>query len=312
MVDAIEITDMHRRFGRTEALCGLNLHIPAGCVYGLMGRNGSGKSTALRILMGLVRPDRGRALVLGHDLSNATAGQRAQVSYVAQGQRLPGWMTADQLDTYCACFSARWDQSYLRELCRRWGIPRGLAVATLSGGTQRKLALALGLAARAQVLLLDEPAAGLDPVARRELLDALVEVLSDGRSETVLLCTHLVSDLERLAERVGVIDGGRLTLEGRLDDWQTRISRVQIVYPDVAMPTTTLLPRVLRSQREGLVQTAVVDGLDATILAALRAQPGLRVVQSAVSLEDIVIAVLGPSAVPEAAIPLTTPAFVET
>jgi ABC-2 type transport system ATP-binding protein len=295
MGDAIAITDLHRRFGQTLALFGLDLHIPAGCVYGLMGRNGAGKSTALRILMGLVRPDRGQALVLGYDLSQATTAQRAQVAYVAQGQRLPGWMTADQLDAYCACFTARWDRDYLRELCRRWAIPRTVPVSSLSGGTQRKLSLVLGLAARAQVLLLDEPAAGLDPVARRELLDALVEVLSDGRGATVVICTHLVADLERLAERVGVIDGGRLALEGRLDDWQTRISRVQIVYPDAATPSTTLLPRIIRSQREGMVQTVIADGVEEAILDALRAQPGVRVVRSAVSLEDVVIAVLGPS-----------------
>ncbi len=168
----IQAIDLTKTFpGGTVAVSGLDLQIERGAIYGLMGRNGAGKTTALRLLMGLLRPDHGSARVLGEDLWKASRSVRARVGYVSQTEQLPSWMTLEELSRYASTFYDVWNVRLARELAGRWSLPQKRPVGRLSNGEQRKVAILLALAPQPDVLLLDEPAAGLDPFSRRELVD---------------------------------------------------------------------------------------------------------------------------------------------
>jgi len=293
----ITVSNLVKRFGKQEpAVNDLSLTVPPGTVYGLIGRNGAGKTTALRILMGLLRPDRGAAHVLGYPLWDAPASVKERVTYVSQEQQLYGGMTVSQLSAYLAHFYTRWDNAYLHQLAERFQLPVDQPVFSLSGGQRRQVAILLALAPRPDVVLMDEPAAGLDPIARRQLIEELVDCLSDRPEMTVILSTHIIADIERLAEHVGIMDKGRLVASSRLDDLQARTRRVQVIFDGSAPPAGFVVPGAVRTAVEGPVVTAIARIDQESALDALRAQPGLRVQTFPLSLEDVFIEMLGPEA----------------
>jgi ABC-2 type transport system ATP-binding protein len=288
MKTAIETQDLTKTFrGSVVAVTGLDMGVPSGAFYGLIGRNGAGKTTALRLLMGLSRPDSGWGRILGWDLWEAPARTRQKVAYVAQNLQLPAWMTLENLSFTHAHFYDRWNGDWARRLARQWELPWGRPVGQLSGGQQRQAAIVLALAARPAVLILDEPAAGLDPLARRELLSSLVDALCQGEGCTVLFSTHLISDLERIADHVGVMDRGRLVVAGRLEALLQTTRRVQVVFDQSEVPAGFTIPGARRSRVEGPVATAVVHVTHEDQLQSLRQQPGLRVSVFPMSLEEI-------------------------
>lgn len=290
MQPTIEAHDLSKSFpGGVVAVQGLDLEVRPGAVYGLIGRNGAGKTTTIRLLAGLLRPDRGRALILGHDFWTAPRSIRQRVAYVSQAQQLPGWMTLAELCRYVSHFYETWDGGLAESLVQRWELPWRHPVATLSGGEQRQAALVLALAARPEVLLLDEPAAGLDPVARRSLLSSLIEGLSRGAGCTVLLSTHLISDLERVADHIGIMDRGRITRTARLDDLLQTIRRVQVVFDGPAPPAGFSIPGALRTETAGPVVTAIVQLAGDAELEALRQVPDARVNVFPLGLEEIFV-----------------------
>jgi len=289
---AIQAQHLVKRFrGGVTAVDGVDLEIPRGAVYGLIGRNGAGKTTLLRLMMGLLRPSEGSVRVLGAELLDAPRAHRARVAYVSQQQPLPAWMTLDELGRYLSHFYDAWDPVYARALADRFGLEDDRPIGAMSGGEQRKASLLLALAARPEVLLLDEPAAGLDPIARRGLIEELVDVLASGRDCTVVLSTHIIADLERIAESVGIMDRGRLVASDRLDALQSGTRRVQVIVE--GEPRAVEIPGALRTTREGPVTTAIVRLSDPSALDKLGATPGLRVNVFPLGLEDIFVELFG-------------------
>ena len=292
--NVIEANGLYKSFpGGVHALRGLDLAVPAGTVYGLVGRNGAGKTTALRLVMGLLRPTSGGARVLGADMRTASRAHRAQVTYVSQGQTLPGALTIGELAFSISHFYPSWDDALASELARRFELPTDRPVGTLSGGQQREAAMALAFSARPRALVLDEPAAGLDPVARRRFLEALIDLLAQNESAAVLLSTHILADLERLATRIGFLDGGRLVRESELDDLKSRFRRLQVVFENGAPPAGWRLPGVIRQRAEGAVVTGLVEIENPAAIENLRRTPGLRVTEVPINLEDLTIELLG-------------------
>ncbi|MEK7676983.1 MAG: ABC transporter ATP-binding protein [Verrucomicrobiota bacterium] len=290
----IEAANLTKTFaGEVVAVSGLDLQVERGTVYGLIGRNGAGKTTTLRLLMGLLTPSQGTAEILGQDLRTASLSERSRVAYVSQSQQLPGWMTLNELCRYASHFYPKWDFSLAVDLARRWDLNGDRSIAQLSGGEQRKAAILVALAPRPEVLLLDEPAAGLDPAARRELINELIDLLSQGHGCTVLFSTHILSDLERIAEWVGILDRGRLLVNGRLDELQSRMQRVQIIFPGDAPPLTVSIPGAVSCQVSGPVVTAVTQLVDAEHLESIRRWPGVRVQVFPLGLEEIFIEMVG-------------------
>lgn len=289
---AIEAQGLVKRFrGGVTAVDRVDLAIPKGTVYGLIGRNGAGKTTLLRLMMGLLRPSEGAVRVLGAELGSAPRAHRARVAYVSQQQPLPDWMTLEELCAYLAHFYEAWDPAYAQALAARFRLAADRPLGAFSGGEQRKAALLLALAARPEVLLLDEPAAGLDPIARRELIEELVDVLASGRECTVVLSTHIIADLERIAESIGIMDHGRIVASDRLDALQTGTKRVQVVVEGDPRPVE--IPGAVRTTTEGPVTTAIVRLSDPSALEKLRSTPGLRVNVFPLGLEDIFVELFG-------------------
>src|SRR6266536_846256 len=271
----------------------LDLEVERGAVYGLMGRNGSGKTTTLRLLLGLLQPDHGRARVLGWDFWRAPRSVRTRAAYVSQTQQLPASRSLEELNRCLKRFNEQWDQSHARALANAWGLPWKRPLGCLSSGEQRKAAILLAFAGRPEVLVLDEPASGFDLVARRELLEQIVEVITQSDGCTVLLSTHNVSDLERVGEYVGVIDGGRMALSARLEDLLIQTRRVQVIFEDDEAPPNFSVPGAIHSRQAGSVVNAVVRLVDGRELDALRDSGNVRIQVFPIGLEEMFLELFG-------------------
>ncbi len=213
---AIETSDLGKRFGRLWALQHCSIEVPAGRVSGLVGSNGAGKTTLLRLLAGLSRPSEGSASVAGHRPGDDRAFLK-DIGYLAQEVPLyRRWDAADHL-AFGAHMNPVWDESLTREHLRRLRIPLDRPMEKLSGGMRAQVALALALGKRPRVLLLDEPVAALDPLARREFLSSLVGAVADG-GVTVLLSSHLLPDLERVCDHLILIADARPVICAEIDD----------------------------------------------------------------------------------------------
>ena len=271
----------------------LDLKVERGAVYGLMGRNGSGKTTTLRLLLGLLQPDRGRARVLGWDFWRAPRSVRTRAAYVSQTQQLPAGRSLEELDRCLRRFNEQWDPSHARALANAWGLPWKRPLGCLSSGEQRKAAMLLAFAGRPEVLVLDEPAAGFDLVARRELVAQIVDAITQGDGCTVLLSTHLIGDLERVADHIGIIDSGRMAISAPLEDLLNRTKRVQVIFQDEDPPVYFAIPGALRTRRAGPVVNAIVQWADRGELNALRDSTSARVQVFPMGLEEIFIELFG-------------------
>lgn len=287
---ALEAVNLSKTFpGGIVGVNDLNLQVHRGAVFGLIGRNGVGKTTTLRLLMGLLRADRGTALVMGREMATADRAFRSRVAYVSQFQQMHAWMTVGELCRYASHFYDSWDNDTARRLAKNWDLPWDRQIGLLSGGQQRKAAILTAFAARPEILLLDEPAAGLDAVARRELIDAIIELLAREGGCTVLFSTHIISDLERVAEYVGIMDHGHVASSIRLDDLLQSTRRVQVVFDTPVPPAGFVIPGALRQEISGPVVTAVVRIENGLQLESIRQMPGVRMQVFPLPLEEVFI-----------------------
>lgn len=213
----ILIRDVTLRYGRTTALDRLDLHVPEGSVYALLGRNGSGKSSLVRALLGLRRPDGGIVELDGLDPWQARHRLMSRLAATPETPDAPPAMRVDALGKFVGSFHRRWDAAGFRARLDRFGIPLAKRFGTLSRGQKGLVMLSLALAQRPELLLLDDPTLGLDPVARRFVFDELIGELAD-RGTTVLLTTHDLEGIERIATHVGILSKGKLLVEGELEE----------------------------------------------------------------------------------------------
>ena len=229
----LQARGISKRYDGRPVLNAVDFTLPEGAVLGLIGRNGAGKSTLIRALMGLIEVDAGSATVLGEPALAMGDRVKEQLGYVPQQPDALGWLRIDEMFALLSGFYPRWDQAYVDSQLERARLPRDRALAKLSPGERQHVALIRALAVRPRLLVLDEPAAALDPVARRELLREIA--LRAGESGTsVLFSTHIVSDLERVASHVAFLHEGRLLLQAPLDDLKERYARLWL--PGTASP----------------------------------------------------------------------------
>lgn len=222
----LAIESLQKRYGRLPVLRGLTLGVREGEVYGFLGRNGAGKSTTIRIVMGITKADSGKVRLFGEDLSHKSqVGLRQRVGYVAQEQNVYSWMTPRSLSRFLRGLYPTWDQAEFDRLVDRLDLPKKRKVGTFSGGMKVKLALASALAHRPKLLVLDEPTAGLDPVARREFLE-IVRGQAEATGCTTFFSTHLIDEVEVAAHRVGIVDDGATRFEGTVRELAARFRRV--------------------------------------------------------------------------------------
>ena len=224
-MNAVQLHNITHRYGKVLALDGLSLTVQQGEMFGFLGRNGAGKTTTLKLLMGLLRPDSGAIAVLGQPVARMPACLKQRIGYVCQEPNFYPWMTADQLGSFVGSFYPKWDAPEFQRLLRLLDVPRDRRAAEMSGGTRTKLGLALALAPRPELLLLDEPTAGLDPVARREFNDQL-QALQREQGTTVMFSSHLVGEVEQMAQRVGIVQAGSCRFEGEVGALRASVRRI--------------------------------------------------------------------------------------
>ncbi|MGQ0612594.1 MAG: ABC transporter ATP-binding protein [Planctomycetaceae bacterium] len=274
-------------YGTTKALDALTLEVPAGCVFALLGRNGAGKTTAIKCLLGFLPPTRGRARILGHAAAALPPEARGRIGYVAEGQRLVPWMRVRELAAYQRASFPRFDAELCDAHLRRLGLPLKRRVFQLSRGMRAQLALALALAQRPELVVLDDPAMGLDAVVRREFLDVMIDLIAEEGS-TVLFSSHILTDVERVADRVAILDRGVLRVDATLDELKRRVRRFHAHFDGEAPPPPPL-PGLLRAhrRRSELVLT-VVDGA-ASVEPACRKLGARAVEAEPLGLEDLFV-----------------------
>src|SRR5262245_49451410 len=201
----VQVKSLTRRFGAKTALENVNLTLPRGIVFGLVGANGAGKTTLIKHVLGLLKAQTGSVRVFGRDPVADPAGVLARIGYVSEEHDMPGWMSVWELMRYTQAFLPSWDSAYAQGLRDRFELHPAATVKDLSKGQRARVGLLVALAHRPELLVLDEPSAGLDPIVRRDILEAIVRAIADeGRS--VLFSSHLLHEVERVSDHVTMID----------------------------------------------------------------------------------------------------------
>lgn len=261
-------------YGSHEVLRGVDLQVPRGQVLGLIGRNGAGKSSLIACLLGLLRPQDGQARLFGAPALALDDARKQQLGYVPQQPQSFGWMKVGQLMTYLAQLYPQWQRPHANALLKRWDLDPAQPIGKLSPGQAQRLAVVRALAPRPALLVLDEPASALDPVARRELLRDIVEQAVDNGT-TVLFSSHITSDLERVASHIAFLHEGRLLLNQPLDGLKSQTMRLLVPAASAAQLPTCLPGELVRkpladggmrlviSQRKGWQELLAIKGVHA-------------------------------------------------
>ncbi|HSC58361.1 MAG TPA: ABC transporter ATP-binding protein, partial [Gemmatimonadales bacterium] len=224
---AIETRGLGLRLGRNFALTDVSLAVPAGAIYGFLGPNGSGKTTTIRTLLGLYPGFRGSVSVLGMQVPARLPDVLGRTGYVPERPHLYRTLTVAQSLEFHSAFHPRWDRSWVAELAAHFGLVSGAEIGSLSKGETAKLMLLQALGQKPELLALDEPTDGLDPVVRRDVLAALLEYVERTHA-TVFISSHLVHELERICDWVGVMDQGRLVAQVRMEAFKHGIKRIRV------------------------------------------------------------------------------------
>lgn len=282
----IEISGLTKRFDYTEALADVNLQIHPGRIVGLLGANGSGKSTLIRHMIGLYLPDEGDCYTLGSDASNLGADQLQRIGYVHQEGELLDWMTAGQMVGYVAAHYRKWNKCLEEEYCSRFDLPLDGRVGAMSPGQRQKLAILLAIGHEPDLLILDEPAAALDPIARRRFLDLLLGIIQDPE-RTVIISSHILSDVEKVIDHVLVMNTGRLIVDCGFDDLREGYCRARVMSLDGELPDPLPFANYLECDRDRYQAMLAIRAEEKAALTGSATDHNLNLEFMPVPLEDI-------------------------
>ena len=287
----IEIDHLTKYYGRREIVRDLSWQVPSGSIYGFLGRNGMGKTTTIRILLGLEDPTRGQSRVFGEDSRHLSPATRARIGYLPEGHHVYGWMTVKECGQFQASYFPNWNQDIFEAVITHFRLSAKMKSGHLSRGQRAGLCLAMTLAPEPELLILDDPALGLDPVARRSLLQSMLYVTRQPE-RTILFSSHLLSDVERVADRIIVLDGGVVRADCTVEAFRERLRHYVLKFRDTP-PATPPVPGLLESFRTDheLAMTIANPSADTeTRLAALQPD-SLEPVE--MTLEDAFISYVG-------------------
>lgn len=282
---AIDVSHLRKQFGSKVVLNDVTLKIPRGQITGLLGLNGAGKSTLIKCLLGLLRPTSGSVTVLGKDAWYLEDQQKMRLGYVPQEVSLYPWMTVRQIVNYVSAFYSNWDNAWSDELLRRWELPLTDRFGPLSVGQKQKLALVLALGHRPDLLILDEPVASLDPVARRWFLESILEMASDER-HTVLFSTHITSDLERVASHVALMKEGVILFHDELDTLKDQVKRLRLETAS-DLPQSFSVQGALRTEVHGRNAIVTVPSASTALVDELQDRWSAQIAVEDLNLEEI-------------------------
>ena len=309
MEPVIRLDHVTKRYGSQTALDEVTLDVPPGVVFALLGENGAGKTTAIRVLLGLTDPDSGKATVLGLDSTKHGHAIRSRVGYVPERPTLYEWMTVTEIGWFTAGFyGSGFFQRYLH-LAADYQLPLKRQIKSLSKGMRAKVSLSLALAHEPELLILDEPTSGLDTLVRREFLEGMVDIAAAGR--TVLLSSHQIGEVERVADIVAILREGKLILVERLETLKDEIRELNIALAADTAPVPPIAGQILSARRHRQQWQGLVRGMSEASLAALEEHESIEELRIRTpSLEEIFVAYLkldkpnaGQSAAQEAVTP---------
>jgi ABC-2 type transport system ATP-binding protein len=286
----IRTRDLVKRFGHHEALRGISMQVPEGSVFALLGPNGAGKTTAIKVLMNIQEPTSGTAEVLGVDSRRLGADQLAQIGYVSENQKLPGWMRVDRFLSYLKPFYPTWNDADAADLVRAYELPLTRRLKHLSRGMRVKALLAASLAYRPRLIVLDEPFSGLDVLVREQLIESVVERTPEA---TVLLASHDLGEIESFATHVGYLNEGRLEFIEEMSAMTARFREVEITL-DGPVPLPRDLPQSWLCPEQNSVLVRFTDSRfdpDRSSDEIRRIFPGVRdITARSMSLRGMMIA----------------------
>lgn len=293
MADAltIETTALRKTYSgadTVEALRGVDLRVPAGSIFGLLGKNGAGKTTTIKVLLGMARPTAGEARVFGLPAGSPTASVaiRRRTGFVSEEKELYGSMTVEEMIRFTAGFFPRWSRDLEQRYTRSFDLPLLRKIKALSRGTRTKLALLLALCRGAELLVLDEPTSGLDPAMTEEVLQTLVRHVADG-GVTIFFSSHQISEVDQIADHVAIVDRGSIVASGPLDELREQFRRVQLVFSGEAPDVRLRAPGVQRVARKGRVLTVFARSGAEAIVAEAQALNAVSIDVMPVTLKDI-------------------------
>jgi ABC-2 type transport system ATP-binding protein len=281
------IGNLVKYFDGRCVLDGIDLKIPRGSIYGLLGRNGAGKTTLIRILLGLEEPTRGQALVFDVSGRQLTARQKHNIGYVAEGHHLIGYYTPYKMMTTCRAMCRKWDMPTFDKLRNLFNIPMDRKIKQLSTGMRAQLNLAIALAMDPELLILDDPTLGLDTIVRRQFLELAIEVIQkEGR--TILFSSHILGDVERISDRIGVLVAGKLVVDCELEELKRRIRKFRVIFP-VSPPDNLFLTEIIKTQRQGRELHLTTANWNTQKHKIIETYNPETIVEVPMSLEDIFI-----------------------
>jgi ABC-2 type transport system ATP-binding protein len=258
MSDVIATHRLTKYYDGRPAVDGLDLRVPQGTVYGLLGRNAAGKSTAIKMLLGMVHPDRGRAELFGEDSERLRPQTRARIAYLAEGHPLYRWMTVGQAVRFTRPFHPTWNGRLLEQILDHFGLSPRAKIRRLSNGQRAQVSLALAVAAEPELLILDDPTIGLDTVVRRDFLGSLIQIIQ-RRGRTILFSSHILGDVERVADRIGILVDGVLRVDCPTEHFKDSIRKVVLDFPGQPPPFPAC-PGLVSSQQVGRTLEVVIVG----------------------------------------------------
>jgi ABC-2 type transport system ATP-binding protein len=288
---AIETDALTKRFRKLTAVDGVDLRVPWGSVYGFLGRNGAGKTTTISMLLGLLRPTSGKATVLGHSAKTDPVKIRAEIGYVPEKQIMYDWMTVEEILWFTSRFYKSWNEELASDLVGRFKLDPKRKLKHLSRGMVAEVCLILALAPEPRLLILDDPTSGMDPVVRREFLENIVDIVRD-KKRTVFFSSHILTDIERVADWVGILKDGHMLVQSETDKLKLKMRKIAAKFKGDA-PRELDMGEPLRIQSDGSSLTATFTDYKDDIPEKLRGMGATAVEVMDLSLDDIFVEYLG-------------------
>jgi len=284
---AVQTRNLVKYYDGRCVLDDINLCVPRGCIYGLLGRNGIGKTTLIRILLGLESATRGQTSLLGVETEKLTACERGRIGYVAEGHHLIQHYRVGKLIRLCQSLARQWDQPFFDHLLSTFRLPLDRKIKNLSTGMRAQLNLALAMAINPELLILDDPTLGLDTVSRRQFLELAIDLIqNDGRS--ILFSSHILSDVERIADRIGILVAGKLVVDCSLEQLKNRVKKLQVIFPETA-PQDLHLNEIIHQKIRGREMVLTVANWNEQKQALLNTFQPESTTEIPLTLEDIFI-----------------------
>jgi ABC-2 type transport system ATP-binding protein len=287
----IEVNNLVRRYGHTEAVHGLSLRVMPGRCYGFFGRNGSGKTTTIKCLLNLLRPTSGEVKVFGLDPAKHEVAVKSRLAYVPDYVAFYPWMTIRGTLDYFASFREKWNEDLDQKLLNQFGLDSRQKAATLSKGQKTQVALIAAVCPEPDLLILDEPTSGLDPIVRREFIQTVIGAYQDAAPDrTIFVSTHLISEFEGLIDEFTVIEAGREVLSLNADTARERYKKIYARFANDTPPIDLTGLNVVRRERREI--ELIVNGNSAEVIERLKSFSPETLKMESLSLEEIFVASL--------------------